>query len=651
MCKRVGTHPPWYNNRLCKLKNAKSAAHKQFKSNNSPADYQIFSRLRKEFIFLSKFLASKYLHSLESNIKANPKHFWTFFNSKRKSVGFPSVMHFSGETSSNPEKVVDMFANFFQNIYNSSNSVNLDDAYFDSLQSFANASSLVFEREEIYDALANLDANTKVDTLGFYPIVLKHCARSLCTPLQIIFNQSLACGVFLEDWKYSCISPVFKNGKKDHVCNYRPISKLPAVPKLLDNLVNKRLQGILKGHISDCQHGFWKGRSTCSNLVEFTNFCSRAMESRYEVHVVYTDFVKAFSRVNLNILSRKLKAFGFYGSLLEWLISYLTGRKQRVAIGKYFSKEIFVTSGVPEGSHLGPSLFLLFVNDLPSILKFCRCLLYADDVKFFSCITSINDCNRFQLDLNRFSEWCRFNDLIVNIEKCTSMSFSRLLLNIQPSYLIDNKLLKIVNDFKDLGVIFDSKLNFDLHIEYLTSKASCLLGFLKRNSTDFKDPYTLKAIYSSIVRPILEYCSVVWNPIALKNINRIERVQKNFLRFALRRFFHDATIRVSYKSKCLLLGMQSLELRRKMFGIMFIRDLLCSSLDCENLLRHINIYAPQRALRARPLLFDDRHHTLYGTREPISLCSNFFNSVYDNLDISMPRNTFKSYLMLILSQN
>lgn len=277
--------------------------------------------------------------------------------------------------------------------------------------------------------------------------------------------------------------------------------------------------------------------------------------------------------------------------------------------------------------------------------------MYADDVKFYSIVSTVSDRLLMQNDLDTFMEWCRLNDLKLNIKKCASMSYNRTLHHIVPTYTLENNLLRVVNDFQDLGVTFDGKLTFDFHISSMISRANSILGFLKRNSSDFKDPYTLKSLFCSIVRPILEYSSVVWNPTTQNNINRIERVQKNFLRFALRHLFRNNGLDVhhSYRSKCLLLGMQTLETRRKAYSVMFVRDILCGTVDSVNLLNCINLYAPSRALRQRPLLFEVPHTTEYGLREPICHCCKLFNLFYYNLDVCVPRNVFKSSLLLIIS--
>lgn len=175
--------------------------------------------------------------------------------------------------------------------------------------------------------------------------------------------------IFLDIWKISFINPIYKSGDRKLISNYRPVCKIATIPKVFDKIIKNKMYKIIRGHISNSQHGFYSGRSTTTNLACFSNFCFKALEKHYQVDVVYTDLVKAFSRVNHLILIKKLKLLGFDGNLLDWLRSYLTGRQQRVKIGDKESFPIIVHSGVPEGSHLGPPLFDLFINDFPSILS------------------------------------------------------------------------------------------------------------------------------------------------------------------------------------------------------------------------------------------------------------------------------------------
>ena len=209
--------------------------------------------------------------------------------------------------------------------------------------------------------------------------------------------------------------------------------------------------------------------------------------------------------MNHKLLILKLRLIGVPLNLIDWISSYLTSRTQQVYFENFLSDPFEVTSGVPQGSHLGPLLFLLFINDLPTAIRSSSILMYADDVKLFS--KSSHFSNLLD-DLNSLYQWCSLNSLHLNLSKCKVMSFSRKEVTLR-NYSINNSLLERVFLFKDLGVIFDPVLNFRSHIETIVLKARCTLGFIKRWSKEFRDPYITKTLLTSLVRPILEYESVI----------------------------------------------------------------------------------------------------------------------------------------------
>jgi hypothetical protein len=192
---------------------------------------------------------------------------------------------------------------------------------------------------------------------GIPPRILKSCSDGFKRPLTLLFNKSLSEGVFPESWKRSYVVPIFKGGKRNLIENYRGIAILSAMPKLFELLVFDSLFFHLKSSIAAVQHGFFKGRSAVSNLMEFASLCIRRMEEGIQTDAVYTDFSKAFDRINHLILLAKLRSYGIVSKLNSWFSSYLKGRTQTVRICKHESEVIYVKSGVPQGSHLGPLLF------------------------------------------------------------------------------------------------------------------------------------------------------------------------------------------------------------------------------------------------------------------------------------------------------
>ena len=244
------------------------------------------------------------------------------------------------------------------------------------------------------------------------------------------------------------------------------------------------------------------------------------------------DFAKAFDRIDHRILLTKLSELGFSDALVSFFRSYLTDRFQFVTYNCFKSSLYEITSGVPQGSNLGPLFFCLFINDLNDVIG-CQKLFFADDLKIFSSIISIDDCIDLQVALDNVVHWCNTNRLNLNISKCKVVTYTRKSYAITYNYQVDLQALVRVDALKDLGVHFDSKLSFSGHVEQIVSSSTRMLGFIIRLSQDFQDKDVLITLFSAYVRSKLEYCSLVWNPIYDCYIKSIESVQRKFLKFLI----------------------------------------------------------------------------------------------------------------------
>jgi len=578
----------------------------------------------------------------ERNFISDPSKFWTYVNSKKKSDGFPSHMKFKDNKASDRTEIATLFADFFETVYVTDES-NVDSDDLPEIDKRVDVGNLIISQDVIAQALRNVDTSKGNGPDKISPMLLKNCSSTLSHPLFMIFNKSLSCHTFPSKWKSSYLTPIFKSGSRNDVENYRGVAILPTFGKLFESIICDLLTDEFRNCISLRQHGFMKGRSTSTNLLEFTHKTINFMEQGYQMDAIYTDIKKAFDRVNHKRLLAKLHKLGIHSSLLKWFSSYLHGRIQYVKICGHDSRSFSVTSGIPQGSHLGPILFLLFFDDVTKVIKHSSCLLYADDLKLYKKVKSVLDCSAIQRDLDAISDWCQRNFLQLSIDKCQTISFHRNMHPIHFNYEICGTFLERVTEIRDLGVILDTKMNFNSHIEYITTKAYSMLGFIKRTCYEFRDIRALKSIYCAHVRSHLDYASVVWQPYCANKKAIIESIQKKFVMYALRRTVRrDENFRLpSYESRCKTLRIDSLQRRRYNLSAFYVFDLLSNRIDAPELRSRVVIYDPVRHIRRQPFLTINHHRTNYGFHEPLNELCMIFNT-FDHLYVpEMPRNTFR----------
>jgi len=587
----------WETPLLKKLKNVKNRLFKKYKRTGSLMCYAQYAEARYRYFKCNKDCYAAYLCRLKTRIQADPKQFYDFVNAKRKSSGFPSQLTLDDISSSSDNSAADLFADFFSSVYTNDTfeSSNLCTA-IPSLSTVM--SPIVIDESTVFAYMKTIKHSHKGGPDGIPSVIIKECAEALCKPLAMIFNVSLKSSTFPTAWKESFVIPLHKSGPKSNIKNYRGIAKLSVMPKLFEHIISDQLNPLLRPIISTAQHGFVKDRSTTTNLLEFTNLISDGFADGLQTDVCYTDATKAFDRLCQDLLCYKLDKIGLPPAIVKWIESYLFGRSQRVLFKNVISKRFEVTSGVPQGSHLGPLLFNLFINDLPSVLQNCSVFMFADDVKICYSYENPSDQALMQQDLDNFSNWCNENCLSLNLSKCKIMSFSWRRSVIPCNYFLNGTCIENVSNMRDLGVIMDPKLKFDKHINAVVCKARSMLAFIKRWAKEFKDPYITKLLYTSLVRPHLEYASPVWNPGYTVHSDSIESVQKQFLLFALRGLPWDPSMNLpSYESRLKLISLPTLKSRRICANVCFLFKLINGLVDSSSLLGRIEFNVPNRPQR------------------------------------------------------
>lgn len=436
--------------------------------------------------------------------------------------------------------------------------------------------------------------------------------------------------------------PIFKKGDRRNVENYREITSLCACSKNFEIIVNDALFASFRNYISVDQHGFYPKRSVSTSLAPFISSCIRVMDAGSQIDAVYTDLKAAFDRVDHNILLGKLDKLGVSDGFICWFKSYLSNRRLSVKIGSDQSNYFTNTSGVPQGSNLGPLLFSIFINDIGLLLPAgCRSF-YADDVKIYVIVRCPDDCLRLQHLINIFEDWCSRNFLTLSVNKCHTITFHRKLKPISFEYTIKQQPLQHVDTVRDLGITLDSSLTFKQHYTDIIAKANRQLGFMFKISDEFRDPACLKALYCSLVRSTLEFGLVVWCPYQSVWIARIESIQRKFVRYALRHLpWNDPLNLPPYEDRCRLLGLDTLEQRRAVGQAVFAAKVLLGEIDCPGILAELHIYAPGRTLRSRNFLDLGPRNSNYGQHDPLRFMSSRFNQYYASFDFNRTAEVFR----------
>ncbi|CAB3388827.1 Hypothetical predicted protein [Cloeon dipterum] len=367
---------------------------------------------------------------------------------------------------------------------------------------------------------------------GVPAVLLKRCAKTLCPSLAHIFNLLLRACDLPADWKCAAVTPIPKDGDKSDLRNYRPISVTSVVGMLLENHVRNQLAGFLDTNIAlpDNQHGFRERRSCTTMLLRTLDSWTAAIDknSGGHVHAIFLDWAKAFDKVPHQRLLSKLQHHGIDGAALEWLKNFLVCRSQFVRFGGARSEPCVVSSGVVQGSVLGPLLFNVYVSDIPAVVK-TNLVQFADDCTIFREVTSQDDVDELQEDLALIDIWCVNNGMQLNAKKCVAMDLSRARQPWLPQYMIGGAVLEYVRTQRLLGVHIARDLRWNHHVDVQQKKAAQTLGFAARNLRGCTQRVKRMA-YLTLVKPKLFYGTPAWHPAWTKtNTEKMTRTQNKAL--------------------------------------------------------------------------------------------------------------------------
>ena len=393
---------PWVTTRIKRLIKARNRAHKEAKQTRDDKDWEKFREARKAVKHELKNEHQQFVKKVVENLDENPRGLWKYIRSKRmENQGIPTLKTDDTHHITDKEKAKAL-ADQFRSVFTEEN---LDHIPF-TIDDVPTIPDIHVTTDGVLKLLRGLDVNKACGPDNICPRMLKETAEEVAPILRDIFQQSLDSGELPEDWLLANITALFKKGDKALPSNYRPVSLTAICCKLLEHIVHSHISQHLENFnvLTPKQHGFRKHHSCTTQLILSAHDWAKAVDSGHQVDIAIFDFSKAFDTVPHERLKAKLHMYGVRGKLLNWINNFLTQRKQRVVINGTNSEWDEVTSGVPQGTVLGPLLFLMYINDITNNLH-SEIRLFADDCILYNVVKSIADCEKLQNDIDLLKEW------------------------------------------------------------------------------------------------------------------------------------------------------------------------------------------------------------------------------------------------------
>ena len=531
---------PWISKEIILLINQREHLHRKQLKTRDPEDISAYRKIRNFITYKIRITKKEYYNRNISENKSNSSKLWGtlkhLLNSKKDSSPIPQDL--SAENFNN------FFTTIGKNLSKTVKSYNQGSFNCTTETPFKFKFDLV-ESSLIYRYLKMLSCKTTLDPLNMCDFFLKISANLIANSLTHIYNLTLSTSDIPADFKVARVTPVYKRkGSKSDINNYRPISVIPTLAKILEFIVKSQLENYCSTFsiLSPFQHAYQKHKSTVTALHQITDDILKEMDKGFVTACVFLDLTKGFDILPHDLLLKKMKNLGIQSTELNWFQNYLSDRKQFVKCNNQISNVSSINIGVPQGTILGPSLFLLYVNDLTShINNNCKAVLYADDTSLY-CHghTAADATSRLQNALNSVMTWFDENKLIISSNKSKYMLFghpSRIPINCFP-IMANNSAVEHCNEFKLLGMVLDSSLSWSKHIQHLSKQISAKLGVLMRLSR-ILDSETLHILFLSLVQPHLDYGITLFGHKMSYNNNWLQRLQNRAARIVTKNYDYE----------------------------------------------------------------------------------------------------------------
>ena len=548
---------------------------------NSPQIQGIKDKISLSCIDIRDAIDAEFYHKelkAVSTVKKNPRFFFSYAKKFSKLISNIGPLRDSNnELQTNPKIMAEILQHQYVSVFSDPQNQAIQDTTANLTPPGCSITDIVFSQEDIVNAIDEVDTYSSTSHECIPASILRACKHQLCVPIHMLWEHSFASGKVPFYLKHQFITPIHKKDSKAEPENYRPVSLTSHVIKVFERVIRNALGQYLENNflLSEKQHGFRKGRSCLTQLLSHYDTLIRNLNKGLETDVIYLDFSKAFDKVDHALLLKKIQFYGIKGRLYDWIKDFLSNRKQIVTVDGQHSSPEDVTSGVPQGTVLGPLLFLLDANDLEEVVNFASSSSFADDTKLSAAIEKESDMTLLQNDLNKVVEWSLQNNMVLHEGKfeylCYKASrpkwidelpFSTFHYTTPAGFSLEPK-----DTVKDLGVILSSDYHWSAHINSMIAGARKLAGWALGVFRD-RSTLVMLTIWKSLIRCKLEYCCPLWHPQNREDIRAIEDIQRFFTR-------HVCGLQdTDYWGRLKALKLQSLQRRRERFVIIHVWKLL-----------------------------------------------------------------------------
>ena len=557
--KRKHKLKPWITQSIIKSINFKDKLYKKLKL--TPVSSTLFTTLKHNLKtyngILKKTIRSaklNYYHSQFDRYKKDSRKTWSIINDVlgklKQKKDFPSYFKVNEENIHDKQSIADQFNHFFATIGSNISNQNIDadpNAYKTYLKQNI-TSRFTFESitpVEVEKVIMRIQPKNSAGHDDISNRIIKYICPIIAAPLSVIINQSFTTGIFPQKLKVAKVIPIYKKDEETFFTNYRPISLLPVFSKILEKIAYAQFFKylIVNNLLFNSQHGFRMSHSTETAAYEFIDVTNNFLDSGFIPLSLYIDLSKAFDTLDHTILLHKLKSYGITSSALTWFKSYLSNRNQFTLYDGFSSSSLPLNTGVPQGSVLGPLLFLVYINDICNASSECHMILYADDSTAVFPLSPLNiesGVSHINNEIDKIYVWLTANKLTLNASKTRYMVFHYVQKKIDfdsfPVLKINNLPIERCSNFDFLGLLVNENLSWQPHITKISTKISRTVGTLKRLQNTLPQ-HTLQTIYNSLILPHLNYCVLAWGYSA----PRIFNLQKRAIRIINRAKYNAHT--------------------------------------------------------------------------------------------------------------